>query len=105
MFRIKEEVEDKDIEYPSYYLQPFHAYEAGNLDWTAAFEAESATAAMAIRTWRDPSLTARQALEKLYSNIFRCIEVSFLRIKGPLVFRAVSNSRFPVLVMCAGFQE
>ena len=31
-----------DLEYPNYYLQPFHAYEDGNLSWKAAMEVESA---------------------------------------------------------------
>ena len=30
---------------------PFHAYDEGNLNWLAAFEAESATLAMALRVW------------------------------------------------------
>lgn len=30
------------IEYPSYYLKPFHAYDEGNLSWQAAVEVESA---------------------------------------------------------------
>lgn len=34
-----------------YYLMPFHAYDEGNLNWLAAFEAESATYAMALRVW------------------------------------------------------
>ena len=30
------------IQYPSYYLKPFHAYDEGNLSWQAAVEVESA---------------------------------------------------------------
>ena len=37
--------------YPDYYLKPFHAYSEGNLNWLAAFEAESATYSMALRVW------------------------------------------------------
>lgn len=33
---------DKNIVYPSYYLRPFHAYTDGNLNWEAAYEVESA---------------------------------------------------------------
>jgi len=36
------------VRYPDYQV-PFHAYEQGNLCWEAAFEAESATHAMALR--------------------------------------------------------
>jgi ubiquinone/menaquinone biosynthesis C-methylase UbiE len=42
---------DASVAYPSYYLRPFHAYAEGNLNWLAAFEAESATYSMALRVW------------------------------------------------------
>lgn len=31
-------VADPSVTYPEYYTQPFHAYEAGNLNWEAALE-------------------------------------------------------------------
>ena len=45
------EIENKSVEYPEYYLQPFHAYAEGNLCWQAAVEAEPATYSMALRVW------------------------------------------------------
>ncbi|KAJ7567472.1 hypothetical protein O6H91_02G149500 [Diphasiastrum complanatum] len=39
-------VETKDLEYPHYYMKPFHAYEQGNLSWEAALEAELAAKAV-----------------------------------------------------------
>ena len=42
---------DASVAYPEYYLKPFHAYSEGNLNWLAAFEAESATYSMALRVW------------------------------------------------------
>ena len=42
---------DASVTYPDYYLKPFHAYSEGNLNWLAAFEAESATYSMALRVW------------------------------------------------------
>ena len=76
VFQIKEETENKDIQYPSYYLKPFHAYEHGNLDWTAAFENESATSAMAWRVFKDPALSAAEAEVMMRNSIFQCLEVS-----------------------------
>ncbi|XP_024400668.1 uncharacterized protein [Physcomitrium patens] len=35
-------VQNPDIEYPEYYLKPFHAYDTGNLSWDAALEVELA---------------------------------------------------------------
>lgn len=59
VFEERERVEKKDIVYPSYYLKEFHAYEKGNLCWEAAFEVESATASMCLRTFPSvPSVSA-----------------------------------------------
>lgn len=33
VYKELELIEDKSIVYPDYYLQPFHAYEKGNLCW------------------------------------------------------------------------
>ncbi len=46
------QVTNAAVHYPDYYQVPFHAYEKGNLCWEAAFEAESATQAMALRVWK-----------------------------------------------------
>jgi hypothetical protein len=43
VYHIKEEVENKGMAYPSYYLKPFHGYDEGNMNWQAAFEVEPAT--------------------------------------------------------------
>ncbi|WP_404789181.1 class I SAM-dependent methyltransferase [Altericista sp. CCNU0014] len=56
------------IVYPDYYNVPFHAYDEGNLCWLAAFEAESATYAMAMRVWRDEKLTWQAAQDRLRSS-------------------------------------
>lgn len=75
IFRIKEELEDKMVEYPDYYLQEFHAYEDGNLNWLAAFEVESATYSMALRTFPDQQLVPEQAHAQLRGNIHAAIQV------------------------------
>ena len=63
-----------DIEYPDYYHVPFHAYDEGNLCWDAAFEAESATYAMALRIWKNEPLTADQAQERLRSSFHQVLD-------------------------------
>lgn len=40
-----------NLRYPSYYLQPFHAYEAGNLSWEAAMEVEVASKTVHSQVW------------------------------------------------------
>ncbi|MEM9005938.1 MAG: class I SAM-dependent methyltransferase [Cyanobacteria bacterium P01_F01_bin.86] len=54
-----------DIAYPDYYQVPFHAYDAGNLCWLAAFEAESATHAIALRIWPQEALTWQEAQDRM----------------------------------------
>lgn len=45
------EVNDISIDYPSYYTQPFHSYEEGNLNWQAALEVLPATLSISANYW------------------------------------------------------
>jgi len=60
---------NNNLEYPEYYTAPFHAYEGGNLNWEAAYEAEAATLALTLRYWPDEvksgSLLFREAQDRL----------------------------------------
>ncbi len=59
---------------PAYYRARFHAYDAGNLCWAAAGEAEQATDAMALRVWPGETLEPEQAQRRLRQAIFAAIE-------------------------------
>lgn len=48
-YKEKDSIEDTSLVYPDYYLNPFHAYDEGNLSWLAAAEAEAATMSMVRR--------------------------------------------------------
>ena len=61
------------VTYPDYYQRPFHAYEQGNLCWQAAFEAESATYAMALRVWKSEALTWETAQARLRSSFHQVL--------------------------------
>jgi len=61
------------ITYPDYYQVPFHAYDQGNLCWLAAFEAEPATYAMALRVWLQESLTWQEAQDRLRSSFHQIL--------------------------------
>ncbi len=62
---------------PAYYRARFHAYDAGNLCWAAACEAEQATASMALRVWPgEPELAPEVAQSRLRRAIFSAIEPS-----------------------------
>jgi len=68
-----DQLEDASVEYPEYYLKPFHAYSEGNLCWQAAFEAEPATLAMALRVWPQEGLTWDAAQARLRASFLDCI--------------------------------
>jgi ubiquinone/menaquinone biosynthesis C-methylase UbiE len=55
------QIQNPDLVYPSYYLQPFHAYETGNLSWKAATEVEVAAYAAHARIWSDAGSKAGDA--------------------------------------------
>ena len=73
VYALKDAVENKAVDYPEYYLQPFHAYPKGNLDWLPAFEVESATMSMAVRTF--PGTEPEAAQQRLRGNIHAAIKV------------------------------
>ena len=61
--------------YPDYYLNPFHAYEDGNLNWLAAAEVESATKSMCLRAWPNiPDLTPESASKKLRDGYLKALQ-------------------------------
>lgn len=68
----------ESLDYPAYYQVPFHAYDEGNLCWQAAFEAPSATYAMALRVWTQEDLSWQAAHNKLRGSFHQV-----LREHGP----------------------
>lgn len=70
-------ITDAAVTYPDYYQVPFHAYDRGNLCWQAAFEAEPATYAIALRIWPDEDLTWQTAQERLRGN-FHAVLASYI---------------------------
>lgn len=63
------------VEMPQYYLQPFHAYEEGNLSWQCAMEVGSA----ALTVHSNIFTPNRQTLEiegddKLRTGFIRCVQ-------------------------------
>jgi ubiquinone/menaquinone biosynthesis C-methylase UbiE len=68
-----DQVSTSGITYPDYYRVPFHAYNEGNLCWQAAFEAESATYAMALRVWKNEPLTWEDAQARLRGSFHQVL--------------------------------
>ena len=53
------EIQDPELVYPAYYLEPFHCYETGNLNWESALEGPASSKAVhapVMDTGSDPKL-------------------------------------------------
>jgi SAM-dependent methyltransferase len=72
---------ESSVRPPAYYLARFHAYDAGNLCWQAACEAEQATDAMALRVWPDEPLQPEEAQTRLRRSIYDAMAPS---LPGPV---------------------
>jgi SAM-dependent methyltransferase len=59
-------VEDVRLDYPEYYLKPFHAYAQGNLCWDAALEVEVAAHAAHARIWPQAGAQGDAKLRESY---------------------------------------
>ena len=64
-------IEQPELDYPSYYLQPFHAYETGNLNWQAACEVEVAALSVHARIWPEAGLQGDAKLRQSYHDVLR----------------------------------
>ncbi|CAM8951674.1 hypothetical protein QQ045_017060 [Rhodiola kirilowii] len=76
-----EEIRDPSLVYPDYYLNPFHAYDEGNLSWLAAAEAEVATRSMVRRAIPNAS-SEDEATEIVRGNWLLAIEQHHLKYSG-----------------------
>ncbi|XP_014632578.1 uncharacterized protein, partial [Glycine max] len=73
VYRELNSIQNQSLVYPDYYLNPFRAYEEGNLTWLLSAEAEAATMSMARRALPDAS-SIQEANQILHGNWLRAIE-------------------------------
>ena len=64
-------IENKQLQYPEYYLNSFHAYESGNLSWLAAWEVESAAYAVHAKIWQDAGVEGDSKLRESYHQVLQ----------------------------------
>lgn len=62
-------IADPELVYPDYYLQPFHAYDQGNLSWEAAWEFEIAALTVHSRIWGTPTADGDGRLRGNYHQV------------------------------------
>jgi len=60
------------ISYPEYYLQPFHGYDEGNMEWLPSYECEAATLSISSTYW--DNITVDDAEKQFRFNISKNIE-------------------------------
>lgn len=72
---VLDSIRDDTLDYPDYYLSPFHAYDDGNLGWLQAFEVGSATRCMSIRSFGTELQApgAVEAYERMKSRFFETV--------------------------------
>lgn len=65
----REEICDRTLTYPDYYLTSFHAYEEGNLGWEPALEATVAAKAVHARLWPEGDARGDIRLRQSYLDV------------------------------------
>ena len=71
----KTQLENLSIVYPEYFLQPFHGYDAGNMNWRAAEEGEAASLTMCANYWKN--VCAQDSEQWVRNNITKNV-ISYL---------------------------
>jgi ubiquinone/menaquinone biosynthesis C-methylase UbiE len=65
------QVNNPNLQYPDYYLRPFHAYDEGNLGWEPATEVEVAAYAVHTRIWQDAGKDGDSMLRRSYHEVLK----------------------------------
>lgn len=64
-------VHNPALQYPDYYLKPFHAYDEGNLGWLPATEVEVAAYSVHARIWQDSGSSGDPHLRQSYHEVLK----------------------------------
>lgn len=78
VYKELDSIQNQSLVYPDYYLNPFHAYDEGNLTWLAAAEAEAATKSMVRRAIPTAS-SVEEATQIMRGNWLNAIEQHHLQ--------------------------
>ncbi|HEY9640620.1 MAG TPA: class I SAM-dependent methyltransferase [Coleofasciculaceae cyanobacterium] len=65
------QIQNPQLNYPSYYVRSFHAYEQGNLSWDAAMEVEVAAHAVHAKIWQDAGAQGDAMLRQSYHAVLQ----------------------------------
>lgn len=64
-------VNNPDLQYPDYYLQPFHAYSEGNMGWSPATEVELAAYVVHAKIWDDAGVDGDPRLRRTFHQVLQ----------------------------------
>ncbi|PWZ40043.1 hypothetical protein Zm00014a_022274 [Zea mays] len=81
VYEVFERIQDPNLVYPDYYLNPFHAYDEGNQSWLATAEAEPATMSIAKRAIPEAT-SIEEANQIVRDNWLNVIEERHLKYLG-----------------------
>lgn len=65
------QVNNPTLQYPDYYLRPFHAYDEGNLGWEPATEVEVAAYAVHAKIWKDAGPKGDSRLRQSFHEVVK----------------------------------
>ncbi|XP_057472828.1 uncharacterized protein LOC130761363 [Actinidia eriantha] len=88
VYKEMDSIQNSSIVYPDYYLNPFHAYDEGNLSWLAAAEAEAATMSMVRRAIPDAS-SLDEANQIVRGNWLKAIEQHHHQFSGNTMIKNI----------------
>lgn len=80
-------LENRHMCYPPYFLQPFHGYDNGNMNWDAAIENEAATRSISANYWKDvdPYICESWLRNNITQTIHRYIENEKLDVPSTIL--------------------
>ncbi|XP_020396899.1 demethylmenaquinone methyltransferase [Zea mays] len=81
VYEVFERIQDPNLVYPDYYLNPFHAYDEGNISWLVAVETEPATMSIAKRAIPEAT-PIEEASQIIRDNWLNVIEEHHLKYSG-----------------------
>ncbi|PWZ12439.1 40S ribosomal protein S8 [Zea mays] len=81
VYEVFERIQDPNLVYPDYYLNPFHAYDEGNISWLVAVETEPATMSIAKRAIPEAT-PIKEASQIIRDNWLNVIEEHHLKYSG-----------------------
>lgn len=107
ILKLKQELQNITMNYPEYFLQPFHGYDDGNMNWDAAQELEAASLSMSANYWKN--VCVRDSVSWVRNNITNNIKYYINKYNPNLqldyILDVGSSGGISTEYLCEGFPE